>query len=122
MTQLLAVVLGGFLCLVGVAHFVLTGYFETLVPAWLPRRRALVLASGVVEVAVGAGLLFEDTRQIAGAAASALMALYVLTHVDALLRASPGGLRWLDRPLGAIARVVVNLGYLAWALVVAIAA
>ena len=120
MIALLAIVLGSFLLLVGILHFAWPHYFESLVPPWLPSVRALVLASGAAEVLIGLGLLFESTRQPAGVAATALMAVYVLTHVDALLRASADARRWLDRPLGAIARVVVNLGYLAWATAIAI--
>jgi hypothetical protein len=36
------------------------------------------------------------------------------------VRATPDQPRWLERPGGALARVVVNLGYLAWALDVAL--
>jgi hypothetical protein len=41
--------------------------------------------------------------------------VYVLTHVDALLRASSDRGWWLDRPAGTVARVAVNLAYLCWA-------
>lgn len=120
MIDLLAVVLGGFLLMVGTMHFVWPRYFESLIPPWLSRGRVLVLASGAAEALIGVGLLLENLRQPAGVAATALMAVYVLTHVDALMRSSREARRWLDRPLGAVARVVVNLGYLALATVVAV--
>ncbi len=114
--------LAGFLVLVGAAHFVLPSYFHTLVPpwSWLPEARLLVLMSGGVEVVLGVGLVVGATRPFAAWGAAALMAVYVATHVDALLRASRDRPRWLDRPSGVVARVLVNLVYLGWALGVAV--
>lgn len=95
-------------------------YYEKLVPVWLPGRRLLVLLSGVVEIVIGGGLLIERTRPVAAVAAVALMLVYVLTHIDALRRATPEASSWLDRPVPAVARVLVNLGYLAWAVAAAV--
>lgn len=122
MIDALAVALGLLLLVVGMLHFVVPGYFESLVPPWLPRHRTLVLVSGVVELVIGTGLLLEVSRSPAAFAASGLFVVYVLTHVDALVRATPNQPRWLDRPGGALVRVVVNLGYLAWSLVIALGA
>ena len=114
--RLVPVSLGGFLVVVGLSHFLWPRYYETLVPVWLPGRRLLVLLSGVVEMVIGGGLLLERTRHAAAVAAVALMLVYVLTHLDALRRATPEASSWLDRPVPAVARVLVNLAYLAWAM------
>jgi uncharacterized membrane protein len=58
----------------GVAHFVLTRAYERIIPAWLPGHHALVLISGVAEMAGGLGLLFPPTRR---AAAWGIIALLV---------------------------------------------
>ena len=108
------------LAAVGATHFVFPGYFETLVPIWLPKRHQLVLLSGIAEIAIGVGLVIEQTRAPAAWAAVALMVTYVLTHIDALWRSSPEQGRWLDRPLGAAARVAANVGYLALAVYIAV--
>ncbi len=50
----------------GVLHFVKTGWYERIMPPWLPAHRELVYASGVAEIAGGAGLLHPRTRAIAG--------------------------------------------------------
>ena len=42
---------------IGSLHFVAPKQFATQVPPFLPRKRELVYASGVVEVACGLGLL-----------------------------------------------------------------
>ena len=50
----------------GVAHFVATDAFVAIVPPWVPFPRAAVLASGALELAGAAGLLFGRTRRAAG--------------------------------------------------------
>lgn len=50
----------------GVLHFVKTGWYERIVPPWLPAHRALVYASGVAEIVGGAALLHPRTRRPAG--------------------------------------------------------
>lgn len=57
----------------GVAHFVAPGPFERMVPAPLPRKRELVHASGVVEVACAALLTHPRTRRIGGLGAAGLL-------------------------------------------------
>lgn len=119
MPGLIVVSLGVFLVVVGLSHFAFPGYFAQLVPPWFPWSRPAVFASGVLEVALGVGLLVEPARSAAAWATVVVMSTYVLTHVDALLRADPRSPSWLDRTAGAAARVLVNLGYVYWALIVA---
>ncbi|MGH3357079.1 MAG: DoxX family protein [Nocardioidaceae bacterium] len=61
----------------GVLHFVRPRPFERIVPRPLPRKRALVYASGVAELACAAGLLHRRTRGVAGwGSAVLLMAVF----------------------------------------------
>ena len=48
----------------GVMHVLKPRPFERIVPAELPRPRALVYLSGLAEVALGAGLLLPRTRSL----------------------------------------------------------
>jgi uncharacterized membrane protein len=57
----------------GTTHLVKPGVFEPLVPRVLPRRRDLVYASGVAELACAAGLLHPMTRRWAGWASAAVL-------------------------------------------------
>jgi uncharacterized membrane protein len=47
----------------GILHFVVPGAYEQAVPPQLPWPRTLVYLSGVAEVALGVGVLFERTRR-----------------------------------------------------------
>jgi uncharacterized membrane protein len=57
----------------GTVHLVRPQVFEPIVPPWLPRRRALVLASGVAEIVCAVGLLAAPTRPTAGWASAGLL-------------------------------------------------
>ena len=47
----------------GTLHFLRPAVFEAIVPDALPEQRAIVYASGVAELAGGAGMLAERTRR-----------------------------------------------------------
>ena len=47
----------------GAAHFLFTETEMRIVPPWVPWPRAAVLATGVVELAGAAGLLFQQSRK-----------------------------------------------------------
>jgi uncharacterized membrane protein len=51
---------------IGVDHFLTPNAFVSIVPAWLPNPRALVLVSGAFEILGGAGLLVPRARRAAG--------------------------------------------------------
>jgi uncharacterized membrane protein len=50
----------------GIAHFAFTDVEMSIVPAWLPEHRLLVLVSGVFELLGAIGLLSVRTRSAAG--------------------------------------------------------
>ncbi|MEU0203508.1 MULTISPECIES: hypothetical protein [unclassified Streptomyces] len=119
MHAIASVALVVFLVVTGVLHFLVPDYFVGLVPAWLRRERLLVAVSGSAEVMVGALVLAPCSRPVGAWAAAALITCYLVSHVDALRRARPGLPRLLERPAGAVARLVVNVLYIAWAVAVA---
>jgi uncharacterized membrane protein len=67
-------IMGGAFIGIGVLHFVRPGPFENIVPKVLPRKRDLVYASGVVEIATGAMMLHPRTRRLGGLGAVGLLA------------------------------------------------
>jgi uncharacterized membrane protein len=50
----------------GVLHFARPKMYEAIMPRYLPAHRELVFASGVAEIAGGAGVLHPRTRRVAG--------------------------------------------------------
>ena len=50
----------------GTMHFVKPRAYRAIVPDWLPAKREIVYASGVAELAGGAGVLHPRTRRAAG--------------------------------------------------------
>ena len=60
----IAVLTGLFLLFAGVMHFASPGFFNDIVPPWLPPSRAFwTYASGVAEIVVSALLLRRSTRR-----------------------------------------------------------
>ena len=102
----------------GISHFTKSAYFRDLVPSWLPARSAVVVVSGLADVAVGALVAVPATRRTGACATAALITAYLPAHLDPLRRAGSAE-RAFDRPAGVAARVLVNLGYVAWAVGVA---
>jgi uncharacterized membrane protein len=58
--------LGATFIFTGALHFARPRMYEAIMPRYLPAHRELVLASGVAEIAGGAGVLHPRTRRAAG--------------------------------------------------------
>jgi len=56
---------GSFFVFTGVLHFLIPRVYESIVPDALPAKRAIVYASGVAEIAGGAGVMNTRTRRAA---------------------------------------------------------
>ncbi|MEQ3549395.1 hypothetical protein WIS52_02830 [Pseudonocardia nematodicida] len=71
------ILLGAFLVAAGVAHLLIPDEFLAQVPPLLPAPDAIVLVSGLVEIALGAAVLLAPARRRA-AVGLAVAALFVL--------------------------------------------
>ena len=101
------VVLGTFFVAAGTLHFVKTDAYAAIVPDTLPRRREIVYASGVAEIAGGLGVLVPRTRRGAGwwliATLVAVFPANVNMAVNAdRFRSVPEPLLWLRLPIQAV--------------------
>jgi uncharacterized membrane protein len=67
------IALAGLFLTSGTMHFVKPEPFEAMVPKQLPSRRALVYASGALEIACAVGLFVPRTRRVAGLVSAALL-------------------------------------------------
>ncbi|HKP90978.1 MAG TPA: hypothetical protein VJT75_13510 [Thermoleophilaceae bacterium] len=105
---------GPFFVFAGVMHFVVPDTYESIVPRALPRRRAIVYASGVAEIAGGAGVMHPRTRRVASLWSVATLVAVFPANVNMALNA--------DRyrvPGGAVAlwlRLPVQILFVLWAL------
>lgn len=57
---------GPFFVFAGVMHFVIPKVYARAVPPYLPAPEVIVFASGIAEIAGGAGLMSPHTRRAAG--------------------------------------------------------
>ncbi|MBK4738593.1 DoxX family protein [Noviherbaspirillum pedocola] len=71
----------------GIMHFVATDFEASIVPPWIPWPRAVVMVSGVLELAGALGIIIPSTRKAAGAG------LFMLT-----LAVTPANIYMLQRP------------------------
>jgi uncharacterized membrane protein len=106
---------GPFFVLAGTMHFLRPRSYEAIVPPYLPAPRELVYASGVAEMAGGAGAMHPRTRRIASLWSIATLIaifpanLHMALHPEAYERSIPGGRRALW------ARLPVQGLFIAWA-------
>ena len=96
--------LGAFFLIAGSLHFLRPGPYVAIVPDALPRKREIVFASGVAELAGGVGVLVPRTRRLAGwwliATLVAIFPANVNMAVNAeRFRALPAPLLWVRLPL-----------------------
>jgi uncharacterized membrane protein len=105
---------GPFFVLAGAMHFAIPRTYEAIVPDYVPRKRAMVYASGVAEIAGGVSVLAPRTRR-AGAwwSIATLVAVFPANVHMAVnherYRKVPGG-----RP-ALLLRLPVQLLFIAWA-------
>lgn len=100
---------GPFFVFAGVMHFVRPRLYKAIVPPYLPAPEALVYASGVAEIAGGAGLMLTRTRRPAGWWLLATLAAVFPANLHMALHAEdypqiPGGARslWARLPFQAV--------------------
>ncbi|WP_255198655.1 DoxX family protein [Halorarius litoreus] len=107
-------VMGGLYVLAGVLHFVAPKVYAQIVPPQLPRPLDLVYLSGVAEIVLGVGVLFDRTRRLSAWGIVALLVavfpanVYMatsdvtLTGVPDWASDPPAAARWARLPLQAV--------------------
>jgi uncharacterized membrane protein len=98
----------------GFAHFGYAWDFQRLLPNWVPAPDMLVWISGIVEIVLGACLIFPRLRSMAALGILILLILYTPIHVIDALRTWPvigsKALAWARIPLQF---VMIWMAYLA---------
>jgi uncharacterized membrane protein len=105
--------LAGLLLAAGLTHFLTPGFYDQLIPEWLPPSpRFWTNASGAVELVTGATLLHPRTSRIGGWAALGLFAgVYPGNIKDTIDHWPPT----TARGLGSLVRLPVQFPLFAWA-------
>ena len=91
----------------GALHFLRPRVFEAIVPHYLPAHRELVYASGVAEIAGGAGVLYGKTARPAGWWLIATLLAVFPANVEMAVHAErfrkiPEPLLWVRLPLQGV--------------------
>jgi uncharacterized membrane protein len=107
--------LGAFFIFAGAMHFVVPRTYERIMPPYLPAHRELVLASGVAEIAGGAGALHPRTRRSAGLWLAATLLAVFPANIQAAVDPKACGLEDFPRAL-LWARLPVQWLFIRWSL------
>jgi uncharacterized membrane protein len=94
-------------------HFVQAGPMVQMLPPWVPAREALVLATGVLEIAIALALFSPRWRRAAGWAAAAVLVAFFPANIYAAFQHAPmGGHAW--GPVYLLIRGPLQLFILGW--------
>ncbi|CAN5438507.1 DoxX family protein [soil metagenome] len=101
----------------GTGHFLATGTYALLIPRGLGDPRAVVLASGVAEIACGVLLVVPRTRRLGGWCTAALLVAVFPGNVQMALDGGLDGHGWpLGSPVAAWLRLPLQVPLVLWAL------
>lgn len=92
----------------GAAHLAAPDGFVPLVPPFLTAK-PIILATGVLQIAIGLAALLPRTRGLGGMAFAVLCLAYLPLHIWDYFRTDPV----FAPPVAATIRVVVQLGFIA---------
>jgi uncharacterized membrane protein len=68
----------------GVMHFIKPKAYIKVMPKFFKARKELVLLSGLFEIALGLGLLFEETRSISSIGIILMLIVFLIVHFNML--------------------------------------
>lgn len=115
---LVGIIFGGMYVNVGVQHFTYTVWFEPIVPEILGDAAFWVYLTGVIEIALGIGLIIPQTRRQAGLwSAAFLVAVYWANLNMWINNIAIGGNTYAD--FWHVLRLVEQTGMIALSLLIA---
>lgn len=114
-TTLARLVLGAFLLIAGVGHFVAFDEFTAQVPPWMPAPGFVIYASGVVEIVLGLSLiLVRRYRAVVGWVVAAFFVIIFPGNVWQFIEARDAF--GLDSDLARAVRLLFQPVLVVWAL------
>ena len=107
------VALAIFFCLAGILHFIFPTQYISTMPPWLPAHAALVIISGLCEIAGGIGLLLPALRRAAGIGLLLLCVAVLPANIQMWLNAIATGKEvWIQAML--LWRLPLQLPLMLW--------
>jgi len=111
LSTILSVALGLFMVFAGVTHLQKPVFYLPFVPEFLPFRDAIVMVSGLLEIALGIAVLLPRYRYLSALSILALMVLFLPVHIADLFRAAPA----IGSHDVALIRLPVQFVFILWA-------
>jgi uncharacterized membrane protein len=109
------IALGVLMTAAGIAHMIITRKYLSIVPRFLPQRMAIVVISGVIELAAGIGLFIPALRKEAALVVLALMIGFLPLHAWDLFRTRPAiGPHWVAAIRFALQFVLIYWAWRVW--------
>ncbi len=89
--------MAGIYMVAGLFHFIKPNIYLRIMPRYIPNHKAMVYLSGAAEIALGIGLCFATTKNLAIYGIIALLAVFLLVHVHMLSneKAAAGIPKWV---------------------------
>ena len=115
---LVGIIFGGMYVNVGVQHFTETAWFEPIVPAILGDAAFWVYLTGVIEIALGIGLIIPQTRRQAGLWSAAFLVVVYWANLNMWVNnIAIGGNTYAD--FWHVLRLIAQTGMIALSLLIA---
>ena len=73
--------MAGFYILAGFNHFINPDFYLPLIPDYLGYPSTINIASGVIEIILGIGVLFEGTRKASSILVIAMLIAFIPAHI-----------------------------------------
>ena len=87
----------------GLLHFTNTQFYRPLMPKFIPAHDFLIYLSGIAEIVLGIGVFFITTRRYALWGIIAMLAIFLIVHVNMLFPENQLGIQpwklWLRIPI-----------------------
>jgi uncharacterized membrane protein len=74
-------IMAAFYIVAGISHFIISKFFIKFTPSWVPAPEKVNILVGIIEIALGIGLLFETTRSAAAIGIIALLIAVFPAHL-----------------------------------------
>ncbi|MFV8224667.1 hypothetical protein [Christiangramia aquimixticola] len=96
----------------GIMHLIKPRIYLRIMPRYLPKPKLLVFLSGIAELLIAAGLIFNKTRELAIYSLILMLLVFLLVHFYMLSsqKAAAGFPRWI-----LIARIPLQFILMLWA-------